>query len=72
MTCNFPVVEIGQEYLNWATKLRQDRRPNAAPITREEVAQYAVQCHDGTISADGFFDRNAAEEYVKDLTIFQL
>jgi len=69
MTGNFVVVEIGLEYLDWATKLRQARRPNAAPVARDEVGQYAVQCPDGTISADGFCDRNSAEEYVKDLTI---
>jgi hypothetical protein len=37
MTGNLTVVEIEQDYLDWATKLRQDRRPNAAPVTREEV-----------------------------------
>jgi hypothetical protein len=63
MTRNFAAVEIGREYLDWATKLRQARRRDAAPVVREEVRQYAVQCPDGTIAADGFADRDAAEEY---------
>ncbi len=61
MQCNFAVVEIGQEYLDWATKLRQDRRPNALAVTHDEVGKYAVQCPDGTIAADGFSDRDAAK-----------
>jgi len=60
MTCNFAVVEIGQEYLDWATKLRQDRRP----VTHDDVGHYAVQSSGGEIVADGFPDRGAAEEYV--------
>lgn len=68
MTGNFGVVEIGQEYLDWSTKLRQACRPNAAPAAVEEVGRYAVQYTDGTIAADGFPDRAAAEEYIDYLT----
>jgi len=64
MTGNFRVVEIGQEYLDWATKLRQGRRPDAGAVTHGDVGQYAVQCPDGTIVADGYFDRDAAEACV--------
>ena len=63
MTRNFSVVEIGREYLDWATKLRQTRRPGAAPVTRGDVGHHAVQSLDGTIAADGFPDREAAQEY---------
>ncbi len=56
MKRNFSGVEIGREYLDWATKLRQTRRPDAAPVTRGDVGHYAVQSPDGTIAADGFPD----------------
>jgi hypothetical protein len=49
--------------LDWATKLRQTRRPDAAPVTLGDVGHYAVQSPDGTIAADGFPDREAAQEY---------
>jgi hypothetical protein len=68
MTSNFSVIEVAQEYLDWATKLRQARRTDAAPVTREEVGQYAVQSPDGEIIADGFPDRAAAEQFVDSLT----
>lgn len=67
MADNFAVVEIGQEYLDWATKLRQDRRPDAGAVTHDDVGRYAVQCPDGTIAADGFFDRDAAQGYANSL-----
>lgn len=63
MTCDFSVVEIGPEYLDWATKLRQSRQPDAGAVTYDDVGRYALQCPDGTIAADGFLHRNMAEEY---------
>ena len=63
MTCNLAVVEIGQEYLDWATKLRQKSCPNEGPVTHDEVGLYAVQYPDGAIAADCFPDRESAEEY---------
>jgi hypothetical protein len=69
MTPSFAVVEIGQEYLDWATKLRQTRRPDAGPVMRKEVGRYAVRCPDGTIAADGFPNRGAAEKYANCLRI---
>jgi hypothetical protein len=60
MACNLLVIEIGQEYLDWANKLRQDRRP----VTHDDVGHYAVQSSGGEIVADGFPDRGAAEECV--------
>src|SRR3981081_1703795 len=60
MACNLAVIEIGQEYLDWANKLHQDRRP----VTHDDVGHYAVQSSGGEIVADGFPDRGAAEEYV--------
>lgn len=67
MTCNLAVVEIGQEYLDWATELRQERHPNAGAVTHDDVGRYAVQYPDGAVEADGFPDRKSAEEYARRL-----
>jgi hypothetical protein len=65
MTCNFAVAEIGQEYLDWATKLRKASRPNALAVTHDDVGRYAVKYPNGAIAADCFTDRELAEEYAK-------
>ena len=62
MTCNLAVVEIGQDYLDWATKLRQGRYPTAGAVTHDDVGRYGVQDPDGAIVADGFPDRKLAEQ----------
>jgi hypothetical protein len=67
MTCNLEVVQIGQEYLDWATKLRQKSYPNAGPVTHDEVGLYAVQYADGVIAADSFTDRESAQKHANDL-----
>ena len=67
MTCNLAVVEIGQEYLDWATKLRQKSYPTAGPVTHDEVGLYAVQYADGVIAADCFTDRESAQKHANNL-----
>ena len=69
MTCIFTVIEIGQEYLDWVTKLRRGAAPDAVAATHDDAGYYAVQSSGGEVVADGFTDRDAAEEYVDHLFV---
>jgi len=69
MTCIFTVIEVGQEYLDWATKLRRAAGTDAVAVTHDDAGYYAVQSSGGEVVADGFPDRDAAEEYVDHLFV---